>query len=229
MPDPYKVLGISPDASDEEVKKAYRTLSRKYHPDANVGAPNIKEIEEKFKEIQAAYHQIMDAREHGGTGYGTSQDANSGQRRSGGYGYGGGYGGYGGFGGFGGQQQQNYGGNSQDSLRYQAVANYINSGHYQEALNVLSSINDRSASWYYYSALAHSGLGNNIKAMDYAKQAVQMEPNNPNYQQLLSHLESGGAWYSSMGDAYGASGAGGDICWKLCMFNLFCNCCCRPF
>ncbi|MDY3920428.1 MAG: J domain-containing protein [Candidatus Limivivens sp.] len=225
IPDPYKVLGIRPDASDEEVKKAYRTLSRKYHPDANVGAPNIKEIEEKFKEIQAAYHQIMDAREHGGTGYGSAQ----GQGSSYG-GYGGSYGGFGGFGGFGnaGNRQQSYGSSDQDSLRYQAAANYINSRHFQEALNVLSSISNRTASWYYYSAIANSGLGNNIKAMDDARQAVRMDPDNPNYQQLLSQLESGGAWYSSMGDTYGAPTAGGDFCWKLCMFNLLCNCCCRP-
>ena len=55
MSDPYQVLGISRDASDEEVKKAYRTLSRKYHPDANVNNPNAAQAEEKFKEVQQAY------------------------------------------------------------------------------------------------------------------------------------------------------------------------------
>ena len=60
MLDPYRVLGVSQSASDEEIKKAYRTLSRKYHPDANVNNPNKEQAEEKFKEIQAAYNQIMD-------------------------------------------------------------------------------------------------------------------------------------------------------------------------
>ena len=62
MQDPYKVLGVSRDASDEEVKKAYRRLSRKYHPDANINNPNKDKAEEMFKLVQEAYKQIMDER-----------------------------------------------------------------------------------------------------------------------------------------------------------------------
>ena len=63
MIDPYSILGISRDASDEEVKKAYRKLSRKYHPDANIDNPNKEQAEEKFKQVQQAYEQIMKERE----------------------------------------------------------------------------------------------------------------------------------------------------------------------
>ena len=59
MIDPYSILGISRDASDEEVKKAYRKLSRKYHPDANIDNPNKEQAEEKFTPGQQAYEQIM--------------------------------------------------------------------------------------------------------------------------------------------------------------------------
>ena len=118
MFDPYSVLGVSRDASDEEIKKAYRRLSRKYHPDANINNPNKAQAEEKFKEVQQAYDQIMKEREYGSSSYG---------------GYNGG-----GFGGFGGQSAAGY--QDEESIRRQAASNYIQSGHYQEAMNVLSSL-----------------------------------------------------------------------------------------
>ena len=108
MLDPYSVLGVSRNATDEEIKKAYRKLSRKYHPDANINNPNKDQAEEKFKEVQQAYEQIMSEREYGSSG-----------ESSGGYG---GYG-YGGFGGFGGQQRQStY--EDEESVRRRAAANF---------------------------------------------------------------------------------------------------------
>ena len=68
MLDPYSVLGVSRNATDEEIKKAYRKLSRKYHPDANINNPNKDQAEEKFKEVQQAYEQIMREREYGSSG-----------------------------------------------------------------------------------------------------------------------------------------------------------------
>ena len=65
MKNPYDVLGVPQNASEDEIKKAYRKLSRTYHPDANINNPNKAEAEEKFKEIQQAYQQIMQEREHG--------------------------------------------------------------------------------------------------------------------------------------------------------------------
>jgi len=75
MNDPYQVLGISRGASEEEIKKAYRNLSRKFHPDANVNNPDKDKAEEKFKQIQAAYQQIMKEKTEGFSGqsrYGNS-------------------------------------------------------------------------------------------------------------------------------------------------------------
>ena len=69
MNDPYSVLGISRGATDDEIKKAYRALSRKYHPDANINNPNKDQAEAKFKEIQQAYQQIMKEKEMGASGY----------------------------------------------------------------------------------------------------------------------------------------------------------------
>lgn len=76
---PYEVLGVSPSASDDEIKKAYRELSRKYHPDANINNPLADLAAEKFKEVQEAYDTIMRERTSGsgysygyGSGYGNS-------------------------------------------------------------------------------------------------------------------------------------------------------------
>ena len=85
---PYEVLGVSPSASDEEIKKAYRDLTRKYHPDANVDNPLADLAEEKFKEVQEAYDTIMHERSAGGNG-GYSYGGGSSAGSSGGYSYGG--------------------------------------------------------------------------------------------------------------------------------------------
>lgn len=65
MRDPYEVLGVSRGATEEEIKKAYKSLSRKYHPDANINNPRKEEAEERFKEIQQAYQQVMKERTDG--------------------------------------------------------------------------------------------------------------------------------------------------------------------
>lgn len=212
MTDPYEVLGLRRGASDEEIKKAYRTLSRKYHPDANVNNPNAAQAEEKFKQIQAAYDQIMKEKEQGYSGYGSTN----------------GYGGYGTYGGFGGYQQRNTAGQNDTYTSYlNAAMNYIRAGKYNEALNVLSGMEEKTAQWYYLSAIANNGLGNNVVAMEHAKRAVAMEPNRMEYQALLQQLQGGGSWYDQMSSPYGGmSVMGNDFCCKLCIANMLCNMCC---
>lgn len=217
--DPYKVLGIEPTATDEEVKKAYRKLSRKYHPDANVNNPHPEVAEEKFKQVQFAYDQIMKMRERGSTGYGGT---GYGQSSYGGFG---GFGGFGSYGGFGGQRTNSSDNMSEDDLRLQAALNYVNSGHYKEAMNILNSLSQRTAKWYYVHAAASYGLGNQAQALDSAKKAVDMEPSNYQYQQLLQRLQGGGGWYQTTGTGYGRSQSGmDDMCCNLLLWNLCCGC-----
>lgn len=213
MKNPYTVLGVPENASDDEIKKAYRTLSRKYHPDANVNNPNKEQAEEKFKEIQQAYQQIMQARENGGS------------YQSGTYGT---YGGFGGFGGSGGSGSTSSW--SEADVRMQAAENYIRSRHFKEALHVLSEIDQHNARWYYLSAMANSGQGNNVLAKEHAQRAAAMEPDNMVYRQLVQQMENGGQWYHSMGETYGNPMAGADDwCMRMCMVNALCGCCCgRP-
>lgn len=202
MADPYQILGVSRDASDEEVKKAYRKLSRKYHPDANVNNPHKEEAEEKFKELQRAYQQIIEEREQGnGTaGYGGFQGFEGGFRTEG--------------------QSEEY------VMHLKAAANYIQNRYYNEAVNVLNQMQERTGQWYYLSAVANMGLGNNLMALEYARQAVMQEPYNQQYQQLVRVLESGGSWYQDMQREYQPSYSfGEDLCIRLCIANMFCNIC----
>ncbi len=245
MYNPYQVLGVSPNASEEEIKKAYKALSRKYHPDANVNNPNKDAAEEKFKEIQAAYQRIMKERTEGyssqGYGYGGSGYTGSGSgygNNSGGYGYGGGTGGgysYGPFGGFGGFYGGSYGSNGNSNTGYEedshlrAAGNYIRNGYYKEARNVLDGMGmqERNGRWYYYSAIAHYGLGNSVAALEHARKAATLEPNNYEYQSLVQRFESGGDWYQRRQAMYGYPTVGGNgICVKLCIANMICNLCC---
>ena len=222
MTDPYQVLGVSRDASTEEIKKAYRTLSRKYHPDANINNPNKAEAEEKFKQVQQAYKQIMEEKENGTSSY-SSQGSYGGSYGSGGYGGSYGNGGYGGnYGGY------NYGSSTEDA-ELRAAANYLNNMRYQEAMRVLNNISRHNAQWYYLHAIANAGLGNNISAVQDAQTAVNMEPDNMQYRQLLSQLQGGGQWYTDMGQGYGYERAGGDMgkwCCECLAIYAMCNCCC---
>lgn len=235
MYDPYSVLGVGRNATEMEIKKAYKALSRKYHPDANINNPNKDQAEEKFKEIQAAYQQIMKERTSGyGSGYGGSSyrdGAGGGDRAGGGYGEQGGwqrYGGfgYGSFGGFGGAGQDT---GYEDNTYIRAAGNYIRNGYYKEARNALDGVReaDRTARWYYYSAIAYSGMGSSVAALEHARCAAAMEPDNMSYRSLVQQFESGGSWYRQRQAAYGYPvSTGGDLCMKWCLANLFCNVCC---
>jgi len=203
--DPYKVLGVSPDASDEEIKQAYRRLAKKYHPDLNPGDPVAAK---KMQSINAAYEQIKDP---------AKAQPHTGQSGYGGYGYDP----------FG-WQRQSYGGSQSGDSAQQAAYNYIRFGRYREALNALNSSTERNARWYYLSALANDGLGNQITALEHIRRAVSMEPDNPEYLQTLEQIESGGATYRRQAGSFrGFDMRGGMSFGSLCLCYLFQLFCCR--
>ena len=205
MVDPYKVLEVSPAASDEEVKRAYRVLSRKYHPDANINNPDKKQAEEKFKEIQQAYQNIMNERESvGGQGRWDS-----------------------GFEEFSNRQFYRNAESDAYQMHLRAAANYIQNGYFKEADNVLKQMEDRTGGWYYLSAVANAGMGNNIMALEHAKTAALLEPGNLQYRQLVAQLEAGGDWYQEMQNPYQMYHAdAGDCCMQICYTSVLCNLCC---
>lgn len=191
MSDPYKTLGVSPDATDQEIKVAYKKLAKKYHPDANGNSP---EAQERMQEINAAYDAII------------NRSANSSS--------------YNPF-------EGNYSSSSNDEpLEYQAAANYINARRYVEALNALSNTANRTAKWYFLSAIAHQGIGNLMQARLDARTAASMDSGNMQYQQLVAFLESGRANYQTQQRQYKQPAGISSFCLSVVFANLFCWFCC---
>ena len=203
---PYEVLGVSRNADIEEIKKAYRELSRKYHPDSYVGNPLSSLAEEKFKQVQEAYDAIMRER-NGGYGY-----------SNGGYGYSNG-------------GSNNYNNNAyydRDNEEMAAVYDLLNRRSYSQALRILESMPNRNARWYYFSAIAQVGLGNTMRGMDYASTAASMEPGNADYQNLVNQLNFQSNRYTGVRNTYrgGRSGIDDatDMCCKLWLADTLCEC-----
>ena len=243
MRDPYEVLGIQRGASDEEIKKAYRAKCKRWHPDLN---PNDPTAEEHFKEVQAAYDAITKGetqQQAGGYGYGQQGYSNpygnyqqQGSYQQNGY-YSSQNNGYTDFGGFdfdpfgfgfnfGGYQQQSgasYSGS--DSPEMQAARNFVVNGRYAEARRVLDGMTARNARWYYLSSLANQGLGNSIDALQDARRAVQLDPNNTEYRMHLQRLQNPGRTYRTQ-TTYAQPGGIMRWCWSMILLNLLCNCCC---
>lgn len=200
MTDPYQVLGISPSATDDEVKQAYRRLAKKYHPDHNNGS---SEAEKKMMQVNDAYAQIMDMRKNGGS---------SSSYSSGGYGGNGSYGGY--------QGGSSYSG----AQRFAIVRQYLALGRYYEALQLLQQMNEHSAEWYYLSARARHGMGDDISALNFARQAANMDPGNREYTDFVNDLAYGGDVYRQQGVNFG--GIHNAVCSNPCLTCLLFNMCC---
>ena len=192
---PYEVLGVSRNASIDEIKKAYKELSRKYHPDSYVGNPLSSLAEEKFKQVQEAYDAIM-------------------KEKNGDYNYAGNY--------------NNNGYNNSESGEMAEVYNLLGRRAYSQALSLLDSMPNRNAKWYYYSAIAQVGLGNNLRDMEYARMAVSMEPNNIEYQNLVNRLSFQGNRYGEVRNVYRGGRSGfddaSDLCCKLWLADSLCEC-----
>ncbi len=190
--DPYKVLGVSPDASDDEIKQAYRRLAKQYHPDRN---PGDAAAARKMQEINAAYEQIKNPEKTQSAGYDP-------------------YGAYG-------NSRSQSGADTYQQAAYQ----YIRFGRYREALNALQNCTERNARWYYLSALANRGVGNQVTALEHIRRAVSMEPDNQEYLYALDQIEHGGTAYRRQAGTYRGYAARTSPCTSLlaCLFcRLFC-------
>ena len=208
MNDPYQILGVSENASDEEIKKAYRELARKYHPDNYHDNPLEDLAQEKMKEINAAYEQITKERASG--------------RRTGGAGgaYGGGsygYGGYQSYGGYG--SSQSYSGQS-SVLQQARIA--INTGNISRAEALLANYSDHNAEWNFLKGVVCYRRGWMDEALRYYRIAVQMDPGNAEYRQALDYMEGTDDTAYRPGGSFGTL-CSGNPCLSMCCLYTLCS------
>ena len=199
MRDPYQVLGVSPDASDDEIKKAYRELARKYHPDNYVNNPLADLAEEKMKEINEAYDAVTKARS-GGSGCG------GGSAAQGGYGYASstGY-----------QQQRQQGGGGQ---AFAQARQAVSRGDLDGAEQLLQGA-ARNAEWYFLMGSIAYRRGWLDEARQNYQIAVQMDPGNMEYRQALGMMQRGGYGYqpgSMRGGACDSDCCTTYLCYSMC-------------
>ena len=203
MRNPYEVLGVSPDASDDEIKKAYRDLARKYHPDNYHDNPLADLAEEKMKEINDAYDAITKSREGGGYSGGYSGGYNSGYSSASQSGY------------------SSQGGSQSSSAIYQQVRQLINSGSLDAAEQLLQGSGMKTAEWYFLMGSIAYRRGWLDEARQNYQIAVQMNPQNMEYRQALSMMQRGG--YSYQPQTAGSSCDAMDCCTTMMCLNCLCG------
>lgn len=199
MTNPYKVLGVNEGASNEEIRAAYLSLVKKYHPDKYTD-PDMKQLaNEKLKEINEAYDQLT---------------KNPGKTASSGYsGAAYGAGGHGG----------SYSGPEAD--RFVRARGLINAGNLDGAKTILDSIQTRNAEWYYLYGIIYLRQGWYDKAREFLGRAYRTEPGNSEYAQAYNTLRYTGNPYSRprQSTSYGNCSAC-DICSGLMCADCCCEC-----
>lgn len=204
---PYKVLGIKEGASYDEIKRAYRELAKKYHPDRYRNNPLADLAEEKMREINEAYDDLM--KNAGGGAYQYQQDYEQSYDSSSSQG-----------------SQQGYKTQYADEgdLERQARV-YINNGNLNEAQKILDSIRNRGANWYYLQGLVFLRRGWFDRGYSNVQRAASMDPANFEYRNTLNSLNQQTMGYRQNNYYRNTYNRSPDMC-NLCA-NLWCadTCC----
>ena len=205
MSDPYKILGVSPSATDDEIKTAYRELAKKYHPDNYSGSPIADLAGEKMKEINEAYDTVVSQRKQqkngGYTAYTAQSDGSN-------------------------YTNPSYG-NSQSS--FSDVRNLIMSGRIADAEQILNGVpaESRNAEWYFLKGTVLYKRGWLEEAYNNFARACQMDPNNGEYRAAMNQVtnQRNGAYGGYNPNMPRTNGLGGcDVCSSLICADCCCEC-----
>ena len=214
MGDPYKILGVSADATEEQVKAAYRELAKKYHPDNYADSPLADLATEKMQEINEAYDTVIQNirnRKSGSYSNASYGNASYGSYRQAGYN----------------SYQSQYGASSFSDIRQM-----IQQRRLAEAEELLDGTPaaSRDAEWYFLKGTIYYQRGWLDDAMNYFSSACKMNPNNPEYQAALNRMmwQQQGHTGSRNGNYRNAGnyGCAGDPC-DCCSSMICADCCCE--
>lgn len=200
---PYEVLGVSPNATDAEVKNAYRQLAKKYHPDNYAQNPLADLAEKKMKEINEAYDMICDMRKKGSAGQGGGySNGNTGSSTG------------------------SYYGNSYTNTSFPDVRRLIREGRLDDALQILNGVSaqNRNAEWHFLMGMIFSRKGWTEQAYTYFQTANRMDPNNAEYMSALNNMNSRRNYNPSGYNTVTPSGC--SVC-DICTGIMCANCCCE--
>ena len=206
MTDPYKVLEISPNATDDEVKEAYRKMAKKYHPDNYAGSPLSDVATEKMKEVNEAYDEILRQRKAARTGGGAGRPG--GGPGAGGYQYNPGY---------------------ASGSSFNDVRNLINAGRIADAEQILNGVPQerKNAEWYFLKGTVLYRRGWTEEAYKHFSAAVQMDPGNMEYRMAFNQInQQRGGVYGGYNPNMARQTTGCSAC-DVCSGLLCADCCCE--
>ena len=196
MTDPYKILGVGRDSTEDEINTAYRKLVKQYHPDRYVGNPLAELAAEKIKEINDAYDTIMNERKNGSRSYSSGNSSYS----------------------------ENSGSHSFD-FDANKIRMLINSGRLGEAEMLLNSAKIRNAEWHFLMGMVMKKKGWYDMAYQHLNRAASMDPNNAEFRQARDNMDFSGTGYRTFGNAGGYDSSCCDGCQTLICADCCCEMC----